>query len=116
MSGRHPTRIPLLALAVALACASTFAPRGARAETYTFNLGSTAELDTASSTGIWNTASEGIQSAVAPDRSTATAATTSIDISFGDGSDGAFSDGPAQTGISISGNTITILSDTKSDV
>ncbi len=78
------------------------------AETVTYELTSLSQFDTASSTGLINTVAGRIQAQVAPSGTAANA------LNFGDGSDGAFSDGPTQTGISVSGSTVTFNTDTKS--
>lgn len=58
----------------------------------------------AGDTGLWNTVDQRIQAAVSAN---------GIEIGFGNGSDGAFSDGPAQTGITVSGSIVSINTDTK---
>lgn len=60
---------------------------------------------TAGDTGLWDTVDQRIQAAVS--------ANSVVDINFGDGSDGAFNNGPTQTGITVSGNSITLDTDTK---
>ncbi len=66
-------------------------------------------IDSANSTGSWDIISGKIQAPVAP------GGTSSKIINFGGGTDGTFSDGPTQTGISVSGSTVTFLTDTKND-
>jgi hypothetical protein len=77
------------------------------ADTYTLNMNSS--LIDSSSTGIWDITNGKIQAPLAPGGTLAKAFT------FGDGTDGAFSDGPTQTGISVSGSTVTFNTDVKSD-
>ncbi len=75
----------------------------------TIDLTSNSLVDSANSTGLWNTVSGQIQAAVAA------SSTTGREIDFGDGSDGAFSDGPVQSGITVSGTSITINTSEKSE-
>lgn len=78
------------------------------AQTFTLDLSSRAYFDEAGSNGLWDSYHQKIGAAVAPN------ADSSKRIDFGDGSDGVFLDGPAQTGITVSGSAITIDTNQKS--
>ena len=74
----------------------------------TLDLTSTSLVDSDSSTGLWNTELGQIQAAVAA------SSTAGNELVFGDGSDGSFSNGPTQAGMTVSGTTITLNSNLKS--
>ena len=74
----------------------------------TLDLTSTSLVDSDSSTGLWNTELGQIQAAVAA------SSTAGNELVFGDGSDGRFSNGPTQAGMTVSGTTITLNSNLKS--
>ncbi len=71
----------------------------ANADTFTLDLTSPQYFNRSASTGLWNTVDGRIQAALVangnPDKT----------IDFGDGSDGDFNDGPAQTGITVTPGT-----------
>jgi hypothetical protein len=77
----------------------------ALAETFTADFSQPDQWDSTTGGGaLWNTVSGRVQAAISAN---------GTEIDFGDGSDGAFSDGPAQSGITVAGNTITLNTDVK---
>src|SRR5206468_573646 len=80
----------------------------ARGDTFALDLSKPGTyFDHAHSTGAWDAANGRIEAAFA------LGGTAGKEIDFGDGSDGVFSDGPAQTGITVGGSTITFNTDVK---
>src|SRR5690606_16168435 len=77
------------------------------ASTLSLNLSSSSTYDLGSSTGLIDLQNGKFRSAVAKNGG------AGQEISFGNGSDGAFTNGPTQSGISVSGTTITIDTDVK---
>lgn len=97
------------ALVVGLALCPT-SPAYAQAQTQqlTINLSDPSLLDASQSTGLWNTIDGRIEAALAASGGDATRV-----VDFGSGVDGAFADGPDQTGISVAGATVTINTSVK---
>jgi hypothetical protein len=78
----------------------------ARAATFTADFSTPAQWDTAeTSTALWDVVNQRISAAISANN---------VEIDFGTGADGAFNDGPVQTGISVAGATITIDTNVKS--
>jgi hypothetical protein len=75
-------------------------------ETYTFDLTDINEFDLSASTGSVNLTAGRIQSGAEAD---------GTELDYGDGSDGAFNDGPTQSGITGGGASFTINTDVKSE-
>lgn len=78
------------------------------AGSYSINLGSPDLFDGNSSTGLWDTEGQKIRAPLAP------GGTAGKEFLAGTAEDGAFLNGPSQTGVSVSGNTITFNTSTKS--
>jgi hypothetical protein len=91
---------PLIAASALLAIVSA---TPARAATYAVDFSSPTLFDHASSTGLWDSVGGRIQ---APLAANGTYPQRALD--FGDGSDGAFTDGPTQAGITVSGGIIMV--------
>tara|TARA_Y100000590_G_scaffold468173_1_gene649840 strand:- start:3828 stop:5468 length:1641 start_codon:yes stop_codon:yes gene_type:complete len=73
--------------------------------TYTLDLSNRNLFNSSISTGLWNSSNQSLHGPLSSNSNV---------ISFGNGSLGNFLDGPAQTGITISGNTITFNTDVRS--
>ncbi len=80
----------------------------AYAESLSVDLGNISYFDKSLSTGFWNAVDRRVQAPVARGGAPANI------VDFGDGSDGAFSNGPTQTGITVSGTSISINTSVKS--
>lgn len=76
-------------------------------ETLAFDFTSANQVDATASTGSWDPVRARAWTALAP------GGASSKIVDFGSGADGAFANGPAQTGISVVGTTITVNTDTK---
>src|SRR5688500_1113327 len=98
----------VLTAAVALTV-TNLAPQTAFAGSFSIDFSKSTYVDRTGSTALWNAAAVRIH---APP---AASGQSGNELDFGDESDGEFSDGPAQTGITISGSTITIDTDTKAE-
>lgn len=81
----------------------------ARTDTLDVDFKSNLYFDKTASTGLWNIGTGQIQAPVS------LSGTAGSELSFGDGSDGEFKDGPTQAGVTAASSTVTINTDVKSE-